>query len=182
MLLSSIFDLFCIWVFKSWRRYKQSIYFLRVWSHLELQREVVWFYYFYSLACVVLNWVKSFVWVVHHSYKSDSCVDVQVSFTCCVESIFLITFDLSSSLVHSGVWFYHIFFENWGNWAISNWSDSGMVSSIGGQNKLIAIPKLPDNFCTDNILSFRKLEINWANLTLRSWFRSHIPHFVSFFL
>ena len=68
-----------------------------------------------------------------------------------------------------------------GNWSI-DWIYFSMISTIRSHRKFAAIPKLPFNFGTDDILPCLKLNVSRAYLILRCRLRANVLHFVSIFL
>ena len=177
----SILNLFGIWVLKSCWRNKESIHFDWSWPHFKLQRKMIRFYDFYSFTFILLNWVKTFFGVVNHLDKANSTLKTKIGLTSCIETVFPVVFHFSSPFEHFCIWFYHVVFESWCNWTINRFNCC-MISSVRSQEKLIAVPKLPDNFSTDDVLSFLKFKISRTDLSLSSWLRPNIPHFMTLLL
>lgn len=119
-----------------------------------------------------------FIW---HFYKADSCLQTKICFTSCIKSIFLVTLHFPCSRKHTWVWFNHIGLESRSDGSI-NRNNSCMVFSVWRKHILVVIPKFPNYFCTYNVLTRLEIEVDWANLVLRSWFWPNIDHIVSNFL
>jgi hypothetical protein len=66
-------------------------------GHLETQRQTVWLYYLQALYVHLLYGLETFIRTVYHTHKANARIYVKIGFASGIETVFIITLDLTSA-------------------------------------------------------------------------------------
>lgn len=171
---TSICDSLCAWVLITSCFYKKSIKLLTFWCCFKYQRKSIGFDDLYAFYVHLLHWLKCFFWVVDHSHKANTCIDVEVGLASGVKAVFFVAFYLPCSCELRDVWSNESCFEVRSYCSIDR-RHVGVICTVWGYYHFMIVPKFPFDFRTDQVVpNFELLNIYGAGLWLLSGLGAYV--------